>query len=255
MEPATASLQTFWIRQQSFGPGFPPASEALDDPNGLLAAGGDLEPRTLVDAYRRGIFPWFSSGEPILWWSPDPRTIFRPDGIHISRSLKRTLRRAAFRVTCNQAFAAVLDACAGPRAGANGTWITPEMRTAYCLLHAHQIAHSVEVWHDGALVGGLYGLALGQVFFGESMFSRRDDASKVALVNLGYNLERWGFGLIDCQVESDHLLRMGATSMSRTEFEQSLSVLIPAAPREPWSAFRAGDWAAYPEPISGERSS
>lgn len=254
MDPAAPHLQTFWVRRQSLGPGFPPTSEALDHPNGLLAAGGDLEPGTLVNAYRRGIFPWFSAGEPILWWSPNPRTVLQPAGIHISRSLKRTLRRAAFRVTCNQAFAEVLDACAGPRVGSEGTWITPEMQAAYRLLHAHQIAHSVEVWHDDVLVGGLYGVALGQIFFGESMFSRRDDASKVALANLGYNLERWGFELIDCQAESDHLLRMGATRMSRTEFEQSLSVYIPATLQQPWSAFRADDWAAYLAPVAGGRA-
>lgn len=193
---------------------FPPVDRALAEPNGLLAVGGDLSPERLLAAYRRGVFPWFSAGEPILWWSPDPRAVLYPHAVHVSRSLRKVLRQGRFTITRDTAFDAVARACAGPRAGQRGTWITPEMRNAYGRLHRFGLAHSLEVWRNGALVGGLYGVALGGVFFGESMFSHATDASKAALVTLA----GMGFRLIDCQVPSAHLARMGAVEIPRARF-------------------------------------
>jgi len=180
---------------------FPPAEAALREPNGLLAVGGDLSPRRLLRAYRSGAFPWYGEGQPILWWSPDPRAVLLPERVRVSRSLRRTLRRGLFRVTVDRAFDAVIEACATvPRPGQDGTWITPEMAAAYRRLHRLGHAHSVEAWtRDGELAGGLYGVAIGRVFFGESMFSRRSDASKVALVTLCRALEAWGYGLVDAR--------------------------------------------------------
>lgn len=217
-----------WLGRRELMRGFPPLNEALTEPNGLLAAGGDLHPHTLIEAYRHGIFPWYSAGEPILWWSPEPRTVFHPDAVHISRSLDRTLKRQTFHTSCNRAFDAVIDGCAAPRQNADGTWITREMRAAYRRLAAMGVAHSVEVWQGDDLMGGLYGVALGRIFFGESMFSRASDASKVALANLGYNLTLKGYTLIDCQVASGHLLRMGAEMLSREAFETALAQDIDA---------------------------
>lgn len=201
---------------------FPDVERALDDPNGLLAVGGDLSEERLLAAYRRGIFPWYSEGEPILWWSPDPRAVLFPVQIKISRSLRKTLKRQVFEVTLDEAFANVMRACAGPRPLARGTWITPEMYQAFCRLHDRGHAHSVECWHNGSLVGGLYGLAIGKVFFGESMFSHVTDASKVALVHLVWQLQRWGFGVIDCQVGSTHMASLGAVDIPRREFVRLL---------------------------------
>lgn len=201
---------------------FPDTGEALDDPNGLLAGGGDLSAQRLLHAYRRGIFPWFEDGQPILWWSPDPRAVLFPERLHISRSLRKVLRRGEFTVTADRAFEAVMQACAAPRNDAAGTWITDDMLMAYTELHHLSYAHSIEVWRHQELVGGLYGLGLGRVFFGESMFSWADNASKIAFVHLVAQLRAWGFRLIDCQVSSKHLLTLGAEEIPREAFEQIL---------------------------------
>lgn len=198
---------------------FPPPEQALDEPNGLLAAGGDLSPARLLAAYRQGIFPWYEEGQPILWWAPDPRIILIPEDIHVSRSLRKILRRDEFEVSADRCFDQVMQACAGPRRDSDGTWITPEMAEAYNTLHQLGYAHSIEVWKNGRLVGGLYGVAIGRAFFGESMFSRASNASKVALVYLARQLSEWKFGLIDCQVETEHLRSMGATDVNRAVFQ------------------------------------
>jgi leucyl/phenylalanyl-tRNA--protein transferase len=211
-----------WLAPEDPPTRFPPIGEALDDPPGLLAAGGDLTPARLVEAYRRGIFPWYSQGEPVLWWSPDPREVLLPAAIHISRSLQRTLRRGVYRVTENQDFAAVIAACATARGPATGTWITLEMQAAYLELHARGIAQSIEVWSGTELAGGLYGVRSGRVFSGESMFSRRDDASKVALAWLAGHCAQRGITLIDCQMPSAHLRTLGSSPMPRREFLEFL---------------------------------
>ncbi|MBI4985725.1 MAG: leucyl/phenylalanyl-tRNA--protein transferase [Rhodocyclales bacterium] len=204
-------------------PRFPPLSAALADPNGLLAAGGDLSPRRLLAAYTQGIFPWYAPGEPILWWSPDPRMVLFPEEIAISRSLAKTLRNKDYEVRLDTAFADVVAGCAGtPREGQAGTWISAEMQAAYLRLHELGFAHSVETWIDGELAGGLYGVAIGRVFYGESMFTRRRDASKIALAHLGAQLRRLGFGIIDCQMETDHLASLGARPIPRREFRELL---------------------------------
>jgi len=207
-----------WLSRHDPPDAFPDAELALRDPDGLLAAGGDLSVERLLAAYERGIFPWYEEGQPVLWWSPDPRAVLRPGGIHVSRSLRRSLRRAGYTVTWNQAFRRVMAACAEPRPGQYGTWITAAMEQAFAELHARGWAHSLEVWQGDELAGGLYGLAIGRVFFGESMFSRRTDASKTAMVALGAELARRHFALIDCQVVSPHLLSMGAKTLPRAEF-------------------------------------
>lgn len=205
------------------GEAFPPSSEALDDPNGLLAAGGVLDTATLLAAYRRGIFPWYESPQPVLWWTPDPRSVLFLEELHLSRSLRRSLRREHFYLSADQAFAQVVVACAAPRADQAGTWIGSQMLRAYTALHRAGWAHSVEVrGEDGALLGGLYGVAIGGAFFGESMFSRASDASKVALVALQHILRQRGFRFIDCQVESEHLNSLGARNLSRVDFENLL---------------------------------
>jgi leucyl/phenylalanyl-tRNA--protein transferase len=210
--------------------------QALREPDGLLAVGGDLEPARILEAYRQGIFPWFGPGQPILWWSPDPRTVLVPGELHIARSLRRTLARAPFRITFDAAFARVLAACAAPRAEQDGTWLTPEMQAAYRRLHAAGHAHSVEAWQDGELAGGLYGLAIGRVFFGESMFTRHTDASKVAFVHLVRALDAAGFTLVDCQVHTRHLESLGARPIPRAEFTAALAVCCAIPPlRDPWS--------------------
>ncbi|SDG28198.1 leucyl/phenylalanyl-tRNA--protein transferase [Onishia taeanensis] len=206
---------------------FPPLDQALQEPDGLLAAGGDLTPDWLIAAYRRGIFPWFSDGQPILWWSPSPRMVLLPDEIRIRRSLAKRLRNAGFKVTWNTVFPAVIEACAAPRAADEGTWIGDEMREAYIALHSLGYAQSVEVWRDDRLVGGLYGVGMGRVFFGESMFSREPDASKVALVHLANHLQALGGGLIDCQMHTSHLASMGAGEIARQEFINYLDLYIP----------------------------
>jgi leucyl/phenylalanyl-tRNA---protein transferase len=197
---------------------FPPVELALTEPEGLLAAGGDLSADWLLGAYRRGIFPWYGDDQPILWWSPDPRMVLFPAELRVRRSLAKRLRNAGFRVTADHAFAAVVRACAAPRRGQPGTWITAEMRDAYDRLHRLGAAHSVEVWRDEALVGGLYGVALGPVFFGESMFARETDASKVALVHLARAMQAGGGRLIDCQLHTPHLASLGARDIARDVF-------------------------------------
>lgn len=212
-------------------PVFPPIGSALAVPNGLLAAGGDLAPERLLSAYASGIFPWYSPGEPILWWSPDPRMVLFPDEIRISRSLGKTLRRGAYEVRLDTAFDAVVAACAAkPRPGQNGTWIAPEMRAAYGELHRLGYAHSVETWMEGQLAGGLYGVAIGRAFYGESMFAHRTDASKIALAHLGVQLRRLGFGIIDCQMETAHLASLGARPIARADFRALLERLVADGP-------------------------
>lgn len=201
---------------------FPPTDQALTEPNGLLAGGGDLSPERLLYAYRQGIFPWYEAGQPILWWSPDPRALLFPERFHLSRSLRKLLRKSPYEVTADRNFTGVMGACAEPRAYAQGTWITPEMNAAYAELHRLGYAHSIEVWRQGQLVGGLYGLALGRVFFGESMFSWESDSSKVAFAHLVAQLRAWRFQLIDCQVSSGHLFSLGAQERSRKDFERML---------------------------------
>lgn len=197
---------------------FPDPEEALDDPDGLLAAGGDLSPQRLLLAYRGGIFPWYNPGEPILWWSPDPRLVIYPGGLHVSRSLEKNMRRSGFRISFNQCFERVIQACSEPRKKQAGTWITDEMKSAYTALHRLGYAHSVECWQDSILVGGVYGLALGKCFFAESMFSRVTDASKTALVALDKALQQHDFKIMDCQVYSEHLVSLGAVKISRRDF-------------------------------------
>lgn len=209
---------------------FPPVSKALRSPNGLLCAGADLSPERLLDAYSKGIFPWFSEGDPILWWSPHPRMVLFPAELKVSRSLRKAVARRTFETRFDTAFAEVMRACAEPRGGQAGTWIVPEMVAAYTRLHERGFAHSVESWRDGRLVGGLYGILLGRVFFGESMFSRETDASKVALVKLVARLEALGVGLVDCQQATRHLASLGAREIPRREFAQRLAESIQYPP-------------------------
>lgn len=218
-----------WLRRHDPADAFPPPQLALREPNGLLAAGGDLKPERVLAAYRRGIFPWYEEGQPILWWSPDPRAVLIPEDLRVSRSLRRTLAAGKLGVTADTAFADVIAACAAPRRYGGGTWITADVAAAYTELHALGWAHSFETWQDGALVGGLYGIAIGRVFFGESMFSRVSDASKVAFVRLVEHLRAHGFALIDCQVPSAHLESLGATDMPRGEFLAALAHLCEPA--------------------------
>lgn len=207
-----------WLSPDGDREWFPPLEQALDEPEGLLAAGGDLSPARLLAAYRRGIFPWYSAGQPVLWWAPDPREVLAPEEFKCSRSLAKTLRNRGFDVAFDRAFAEVVSACAARRENSTGTWITPEMHAAYTELHARGHAHSVEVRLDGALVGGLYGVLLGRVFFGESMFSRERDASKVALAWLSQRAPVAGLQLIDCQLPTPHLRSLGSKPMPRGEF-------------------------------------
>lgn len=218
---------------------FPSLDTALTDPNGLLAAGADLSPGRLLAAYRRGIFPWFSPGQPILWWSPDPRMVLIPTNLKISRSLAKTLRHADYEVRLDTAFDQVIAACAGtPRHGQSGTWITAEIIAAYQRLHQLGVAHSVETWRGGKLVGGLYGIALGHAFFGESMFSHRTDASKIALAHLCAYLDTHGFGIIDCQMETSHLASLGAQPIPRDVFVTRVTALTDIqAPFGPWPSY------------------
>jgi leucyl/phenylalanyl-tRNA--protein transferase len=205
---------------------FPPLASALAEPNGLLAAGGDLSPQRILAAYRRGIFPWFSEGDPILWWSPDPRMVLYPAEIKISRSLRTTLRHGDYEIRVDTSFRQVMEACAQPRDGQPGTWIQDTMIDAYCALARMGHAHSIETWRDGQLIGGLYGMAIGRAFFGESMFSRAADASKIALVHLARQLERWQFGPIDCQMHTPHLASLGARDIDRASFSRQLEQLV-----------------------------
>lgn len=212
---------------------FPPVDEAE---HGLVAVGGDLSPERLLRAYASGIFPWYSEGEPILWHSPDPRFVLRVDRFRVARSVERAVRKEEFQLTMDRAFEDVVEACATvPRPGQSGTWITEDMMRAYAELHRHGFAHSVEAWHDGELAGGLYGVSLGAVYFGESMFARAKDASKVAFARLGRQLMSWGFTLIDCQVETEHLARFGAESWPRERYLDALRTALRAPTRSgPW---------------------
>ena len=197
---------------------FPPPEQALTEPNGLVAIGGRLSERRLIAAYRRGIFPWYEEDQPVLWWSPDPRGLLFPEALRVHRSLRKRLRRGGFQVSMDTHFDDVIAACAAPRGRVHGTWITGDMYDAYCHLHERGVAHSVEVWQNFRLVGGLYGVSLGAAFFGESMFSRQPDASKIALVYLTRQLQRWGFHFLDCQILSDHLAFMGGDAYPRQDF-------------------------------------
>jgi len=221
-----------WLRAND---PFPPLERAVDDPNGLLAAGGGLQPARLLDAYRRGIFPWSSDGQPLLWWSPDPRMVLFTDEFRISRSLRKRIREARFEIRVDTGCEAVIEACAEPRDGQSGTWITEEIRAAYGELPRRGYVHSVEAWREGRLVGGLYGVALGRVFFGESMFTRETDASKVALAHLVDLLTGQGVPLIDCQQETGHLASLGARPITRKRFATLLRELIHSlAPPAGW---------------------
>jgi leucyl/phenylalanyl-tRNA---protein transferase len=217
---------------------FPPVEQALVYPNGLLAAGGNLSVPRLLKAYRSGIFPWFNPGEPILWWCPDPRMVLIPGDIRVFRSLARMLRGGTLEVRTDTAFEQVMRGCAAPRAknyASNpGTWIGEDMINAYCSLHQQGYAHSVETWLDGKLVGGLYGVSIGRMFYGESMFSDVSNASKIALVHLARQLERWNFGMIDCQMSTPHLASLGAREFPRSEFIARLKELIHYAPVSDW---------------------
>jgi|SRR5579871_5672112 len=206
---------------------FPDPARALREPDGLLAVGGDLSPARLLYAYRHGIFPWYDEGLPILWWSPDPRAVFLPDALHMSRSLLKRLRRGGYELRVDSVFGQVLQACAGPRPQYpdGGTWLHPEMQAAYQELHRLGHALSAELWMDGELTGGLYGVSVGRVFFGESMFSHATDASKIVLVELMQRLDAWGYAFMDCQVQSGHLRRMGSVAVPRTNFLQLLAML------------------------------
>ncbi len=214
---------------------FPDPARALREPNGLLAAGADLSPERLLAAYRAGIFPWFNPGEPILWWTPDPRMVLAPGAVKLSRSLAKRLRRKDYEVRVDSAFGAVMAACAEPRPGQGGTWISPAMIAAYTRLHGAGIAHSVETWIEDRLVGGLYGVSLGRAFFGESMFSRVSDASKIAFAHLARQLERWHYGLIDCQMETAHLASLGARAIPRERFLHALAPLVNCEPPRSWT--------------------
>jgi leucyl/phenylalanyl-tRNA---protein transferase len=227
---------------------FPPVDTALSEPNGLLAVGGDLAPARLLDAYRHGIFPWYSDDEPILWWAPDPRMVFSTGYVHISTRLHRWLRHCPWSIRCDTSFAAVVSACAAPRRGQPGTWITRAMFAAYAQLHALGHAHCVEVWDEDALVGGIYGVAVGRMFYGESMFSTAPNGSKVALIALCRGLHAWGFPMLDAQVPSPHLASMGAHPMPRAQFIAQVAALgsIDATPgnwRAIWTRGRACDLA------------
>lgn len=220
-EPLTIT----WLPDDPETP-FPPTRQALDEPNGLLAAGGDLSPTRLLNAYRQGIFPWYAEGNPILWWSPAPRCVIRPGEAHLSRRTRRRFNSGSYQLTLNMAFDEVLRACSEPRDGEPETWITPEMETAYQLMHSLGHAYSLEVWEGNFLAGGIYGLLMGSIFFGESMFSRKTDGSKIALLALCRLLTRSGIELLDCQVANPHLFSMGAQEIRREAFERELSELI-----------------------------
>jgi len=212
-----------WITR---GARFPSPNTALIEPDGLLCAGGDLKPATIISAYSQGIYPWFSNGQPILWWTPDPRMVLFPDEFVISKSLAKTMRQQKFTVRFDTAFLAVIEGCAAPREEGGGTWIVEEIQAAYSELHKLGHAHSAESWRDGKLVGGLYGVAIGKVFFGESMFTRETDASKVAFATLVQKLARDGFKVIDCQQQTNHLASFGARPISRENFLIHLDACI-----------------------------
>ena len=225
-----------WLTESAH---FPPVTQCLQEPNGLLAAGGALTTTWLLEAYRHGIFPWYSAGDPLLWWSPDPRMVLMPDEFKLSDSLLRLLRNNRFEVRTDTAFEQVMRACAAPRGGQRGTWIDEEMIAAYCALHQLGHAHSVESWQNGELVGGLYGVSIGRMFYGESMFSRTSNASKAALAHLCRQLQRWHsdgpVSMIDCQMYTPHLASLGARTIARSEFIVRLEELVNCSPVENWS--------------------
>lgn len=229
-------IRLHWLDPRNPGQPFPPVHLAMRDPNGLLAIGGDLSTARLLKAYAQGIFPWFNPDEPILWWCPDPRAVLLPSRMTLSHSLRKTLRKGGYQVSFDRAFVEVLDACASTRRRGRGTWLGDDMKRAYLELFEQGHAHSVEVWQNEELVGGLYGVALGRVFFGESMFSRVTDSSKIALHHLCEQLCAWQFELIDCQIGSPHLMSLGAEEWPR---EQFLQTLRPAVSR----AGSLGRWA------------
>ncbi len=237
-----------WLTVTDAPDAFPPLEEALAEPNGLLAMGGDLSSERLLAAYTKGIFPWYELGQPILWWSPDPRAVLWPEDLHVSRRLQRSRRQSKLTMTCDRAFTTVVQRCAEPRRYADGTWITADMSQAYCALHEIGWAHSVEAWQADQLVGGLYGVAIGRVFFGESMFSRLTNASKIALIAAVAYLQARDFALLDCQIWSSHLQTLGATTLSRAEFLQQLKTLC-----HPTGS--PGSWAQDFENFSAEPSS
>ena len=222
-----------WI---TIGSSFPPVEQALVEPNGLLAAGDDLTPERLLDAYRHGIFPWYEAGQPVLWWSPDPRMVLPVEAFRLRRSLAKVVRNGGFEIRVDTAFAAVMQCCARvARPGQDGTWITPGIVAAYSGLHRRGHAHSIEAWREGRLVGGLYGVSIGRMFFGESMFALERDASKVALAHLVAMLRARGFPLIDCQQETEHLASVGARPIPRAVFAERVAHLVDSgAPRDPW---------------------
>lgn len=224
------------------GEPFPDTREALDSPNGLLAWGGNLHPDRLLNAYRHGIFPWYSSGQPILWWSPAPRCVLFPDRVYVSRRTRRRFNNGGYTLSIDRDFKAVVAGCAEPRSYDSDTWITPAMGNAYVRLHELGHAHSLEVWEDDFLVGGIYGIAIGRIFFGESMFSRRTDASKIALIALCRLIHGLGFEMLDCQVGNPHLFRMGAVEVQREVFERNLAHGIEG------KAWPSGDGETPPVP-------
>jgi leucyl/phenylalanyl-tRNA--protein transferase len=217
------------------GSPFPSIDDALTEPNGLLAAGLELTPGRILQAYRQGIFPWFNPGDPVLWWSPDPRMVLMPSEFKLARSLRQRMKKGGYEIRVDTAFREVMEACAEARQDQTGTWIGQWMVDAYTRLHEMGFAHSIETWVEGELAGGLYGLAIGRMFYGESMFTRRTDASKLALAHLCRQLETWDFGLIDCQMETPHLASLGAKPIPRKAFIQELKRLVELAPvPSPW---------------------
>ncbi len=223
------SIELQWLAKDENAP-FPSVKTALDEPDGLLAAGGDLSETRLLNAYRNGIFPWFSDGQPILWWSPNPRMVFKTDAIHLSKKFKRQLKKSNWQIRVDTAFDEVIRQCASvPRKGQGGTWIHSEMIAAYCQMHRQGHAHSVEVFSEEKLIGGIYGVAIGRMFFGESMFSVQSGASKLALAGLGKILQSWGWPLLDAQVENPHLQSMGAVFKPRAQFLEELARLCGLA--------------------------
>jgi leucyl/phenylalanyl-tRNA--protein transferase len=226
------TISIHWLDQNTGA--FPHYQYALEEPNGLLAAGGDLSPERLISAYRLGIFPWYNPGEPILWWTPDPRSVIYPKQFKANRSLRKAIKKSEFKITIDTCFEQVIDQCAQPRRDDEGTWINPDIDAAYTLLNKMGVAHSVEAWHEGKLVGGLYGVSIGKVFFGESMFSHMDNASKVAFAFLCEQLTLWDFDLIDCQVHNPYLESLGAIEIPREKFLMQLNQAIVKNTRGDW---------------------
>ena len=244
-------IRLHWLDPRDPDQLFPPTHLAMRDPNGLLAIGGDLTPRRLLRAYAQGIFPWYNPDEPILWWCPDPRAVLHPQELHVARSLRQAVRRSDYAVTLDHAFAEVMEACAGERHGSRGTWLGPDMKAAYQQLHTLGHCHSVEVWREGRLIGGLYGISLGRVFFGESMFSHADNASKIALYWLCEQLKAWHFELIDCQNNSAHLMSLGAHEIQRDTFLGQLANAVRLSAKSgPWRFDIAAPQDAVHLPLS-----